>query len=156
MTPDDIARCKNYGQHRHDLQDLGSLIDETSEDMASCIQVMRSWLKTRDPQDPKIIKLFVGRLDDLLMPEVSRFIVSCVRKSQIVNDFFASLPNKKVQQSAEIPKEPQDECVVCMDDVSSATFKPCNHKVTCNLCAQIVFDKFGECPYCRSTIKGMN
>ncbi len=156
MTPDDIDRCRQYKPFLHDI--LGYVVEQLSDDMTSGVHVLRSWLQTKDPKNPVISRLFLSRLDHVLMPNVSRFIARCVTKCRAANQYYDSLQDKKVQAKLKKSKEEcvlLEECVVCMDDVPCVTFKPCNHKVTCDICAQIVLDKFGECPYCRSDIKDM-
>ncbi|XP_050542265.1 uncharacterized protein LOC126906063 isoform X2 [Daktulosphaira vitifoliae] len=50
------------------------------------------------------------------------------------------------------------ECILCRDELSTVTLKPCNHKFG-NLCANQLEVDSSICPYCRATIekfKGLN
>ena len=57
-----------------------------------------------------------------------------------------NLKKKKKSKIVKEVKEVKDECVVCMDELVEVTFKPCGHKVCCNLCSK----QLDKCPICRS------
>ena len=45
-----------------------------------------------------------------------------------------------------------EECVVCLADVPSITFVPCNHACSCSSCSEMIKDASMSCPLCRQEI----
>ncbi|ESO90071.1 hypothetical protein LOTGIDRAFT_123750, partial [Lottia gigantea] len=54
--------------------------------------------------------------------------------------------------SAIVPTEVDHDCAICMDRSRDCVLRPCNHMVTCNQCAKMLFNRRDGCPICRKDI----
>lgn len=49
-------------------------------------------------------------------------------------------------------EDDDDACIICLDQLSTVVFSPCNHRVTCGACAKLVLKAKQPCPLCRGPV----
>ena len=48
---------------------------------------------------------------------------------------------------------PEDEeCIVCLDAARTYVFRPCGHRVSCQVCALALLSRVDTCPWCRAPV----
>src|SRR3989344_4253045 len=52
-----------------------------------------------------------------------------------------------------IYEEPDETCIICMDDVKELVIVPCGHYNMCKNCSQQIFKTTKKCPCCRTIIE---
>lgn len=57
---------------------------------------------------------------------------------------------KKKKKKKTLPNEDDELCIICLDELRSTKYKPCNHRVCCNNCAESLWQHDKACPLCRN------
>ena len=68
---------------------------------------------------------------------------------------IASAPAKASAACNFGDEEDDNNCIICLDETISVTFRPCSHRVTCAACAQLVVKHKQPCPLCREPVTSM-
>ncbi|XP_029341312.1 uncharacterized protein LOC100569305 [Acyrthosiphon pisum] len=69
-----------------------------------------------------------------------------------VEEVTASVPRVSPIRANNEPAEIVEICIICFNDETNVTLRPCNHKF-CNTCTiRLMEDDFNTCPLCRGSI----
>ena len=78
---------------------------------------------------------------------------TCKEALQKLRPIVALIAEAVTSGPATHEDDDERDCIICMDQPSSITFRPCSHSVTCAACAKLIMNaKQPLCPLCRGPV----
>ncbi|KAK9864655.1 hypothetical protein WJX84_002810 [Apatococcus fuscideae] len=153
VDPDE-AESGSESEDDHDdadkmLETMGDalgLISQASAALSTSIRQAASWLGHANSQSAPPAKLMQVR-------ERMRMSKEALQKLGPIAAAIAPAAAIVKPAAAMKPLEDDDDaCIICLDQLSTVVFSPCNHRVTCGACAKLVLKAKQPCPLCRGPV----
>ena len=72
------------------------------------------------------------------------------RTQAACDELLSRAPRRRRKKVAATPLDDDDHlCIACLDSPRSVVYKPCQHRVCCDECAEALWARTRLCPWCR-------
>lgn len=156
FTPS-ISQLKKYAmtelkkKEKSSIKDMIEIYDRKTLIAQKCI--FNNIDKITNQQYDNIYNSIINIVENILTKLLQIWRENAIRADSIYEELLnIDEKEKRIKSESQIKKERDFEeelCIVCLDDVKSTIYKPCGHRVCCNLCAKMLWLRHQTCPWCR-------